>query len=105
MSEAEECLSRALEADPIPGWDLARQHRFHPTRKWAFDFAFPSQKLAVEVEGHYHKTHAGHLSDCEKFSQAAVMGWRVLRFPASQKKRAHEWAALIRECLLCPSRS
>lgn len=102
MSQAEECLAKALEAEPLPGWDLVRQYRFHPTRRWTFDFAFPSQRLAVEVEGHYHKTHAGHRSDCEKFNEAARAGWRVLRFPANLSRNAPEWAALIRECLLCP---
>ncbi len=28
-----------------------REHRFHPTRKWRFDFAWPDDRLAVEMEG------------------------------------------------------
>ncbi len=99
MSQAEKCLAAALAADPLPGWDLTAQHRFHPERKWSFDFAFPSQKLAVEVEGRYHKTHAGHLSDCEKFNEATLQGWRILRFPSSQMRRAPEWAMLIKAVL------
>lgn len=101
MSEAEEALARALDANPIPGWDLVREYRFDATRKWKYDFAFPSQKLAVEVEGQYHRTYAGHRNDCEKFNEATLQGWRVLRFPAGQKSRAPEWAAFIREVLLC----
>ena len=104
MSAAEECLARALAADPLPGWDLVREHRFHPTRKWRWDFAFPSQKLAIEIDGRgRHQTITGARSDCEKQNEAVRMGWRVLRFPATDKARATEWAALIRECLLCSS--
>lgn len=92
----------ALEAEPIPGWDLTAQYQFDPVRRWSFDFAFPSQRLAVEVEGRSHCTYAGHRKDCEKMNEAALQGWRVLRFPAAQKSRAAEWAALIREALCSP---
>lgn len=106
MSDAERCLLAALQSDPLPGWDLVTQHRFHPTRRWAFDLAFPSQKLAVEVDGRgRHQTVAGVRGDCEKLNEAVRMGWRVLRFPATDKRRAHEWAALIRECLCSPPSS
>lgn len=106
MSAAEECLARALAADPLPGWDLTREYRFHPTRRWRWDFCFPSQKLAIEIDGRgYHQTVKGVRADHEKQNEAVRLGWRVLRFPATDAKRAHEWAALIRECLLCPPRS
>lgn len=103
-SKAEECLLAALEADPIPGWDLTREYRFHPERRWAFDLAFPSQHLAVELDGQRHRTAQGHINDCEKLNEAVRLGWRVLRFPSSRasKKKAAEWAELVRECLLLP---
>lgn len=31
--------------------DYEREHFFHPKRKWRFDFAWPEQKVALEVEG------------------------------------------------------
>ena len=96
---AEDVLAAALEADPVPGWDLTREYRFHPDRLWRFDFAFPSVKLAVEVDGQRHRTFAGIRSDCEKLNEAARLGWRVLRFPSDQARHAHEWAQLIREVL------
>lgn len=98
-SDGEEALAEALADNPLPGWDLVREYQFHESRKWAFDFAFPSVKLAVEVEGKAHYHARRHKLDCEKLNEALRMGWRVLRFPNSERKRAAEWAALIREVL------
>lgn len=100
-SEAERRLVLALQAKPIPGWDLVSEYRFHPVRRWRFDIAFPSVKLAVELDGRgRHQTVSGVRADCEKLNTAVLMGWRVLRFPSTDKARAHEWADLVREALL-----
>jgi len=32
---------------PVP----TTEHQFHPKRRWRLDFAWPEQKLAVEIEG------------------------------------------------------
>lgn len=59
------------------------QYLFHPERKWRFDFAWPQEKIALEVQGGVH-TGGGHVrgkgynNDCEKNNEACVMGWRVL---------------------------
>ena len=60
-----------------------REYKFCPERAWAFDLAFPSQKLAVEVNGQHHLRHGQHRKDCEKINAAVVNGWRVLQYPAS----------------------
>lgn len=101
-SDAEEALYDALLADPLPGWDLVREHQFDPERRWRFDFAFPSVRLAVEVDGARHRTHRGQSSDSEKGNAAVLAGWRVLHFPSGEKRKAAEWAALIREALCLP---
>ena len=61
------------------------EYRFHPVRRWRFDWAFVSpNKIGLEVEGGIwtggrHVRGAGFLKDIEKYNAAAVLGWRVLR--------------------------
>lgn len=60
------------------------EYRFHPTRLWRFDFAWPEQKIALEVEGGIwinggHNRGSGFLKNLEKYNTAAVMGWRVVK--------------------------
>jgi len=67
---------------PLP----EREFRFHPTRRWRFDLAWPDKMLAAEVEGGVysrgrHTRGKGFVEDCEKYNEAALLGWRVLRFP------------------------
>jgi very-short-patch-repair endonuclease len=60
--------------------------RFHPVRKWRFDVAYPGQ-VAVEIDGGQWKAAGGRHSrdsDREKLNEAAVLGWRVLRFSTQQ---------------------
>lgn len=68
------------------GLDSRYEFRFHPTRKWRFDVAWPKVKVALEVEGgawQYgrHNRAASFLKDMEKYNEAAAMGWVVLRCP------------------------
>ena len=63
---------------PIP------EFRFHPTRRWLFDYAWPDQKIALEIEGGVwiggrHNRGAGFLKDMEKYNAAAILGWRLIR--------------------------
>jgi hypothetical protein len=62
------------------------EFRFSDTRRWRFDAAFPEKKVALEVDGAIwtqgrHTRGAGYLKDLEKFANAAVLGWRVIRVP------------------------
>lgn len=100
-SIAEENLFNALMREPIPGWDITREYRFHPVRKWRFDIAFPSVRLAIEIDGRgKHQTVAGVRNDCEKQNEAVRLGWRIMRFPATDRSKAGDWAYMIREVLL-----
>jgi hypothetical protein len=56
---------------------------FAKPRRWRFDFAWPALKLALEIEGGIwtqgrHTRGAGALADLEKYSEAAILGWRII---------------------------
>ena len=70
------------------GYECVREYRFHPVRKWRFDYALPSERVAIEVEGGVwtrgrHITPKGFLADIDKYNTATAMGWRVFRFTPS----------------------
>ncbi len=70
----------------LNGPELIREHRFHPTRKWRFDFAHLASRVAIEIEGGVwsggrHTRGAGFVTDCEKYNAALALGWRVFRLP------------------------
>jgi len=87
-------LLQAIRAHKLP--EPERQFRFHKTRKWRFDFAYPTwsasetrlrntsgEGLAIEVDGGTytggrHTRGAGHAADAEKRNEAQLMGWRVI---------------------------
>ena len=81
MSEIEEILAFQLNA---VGIYVEREFRFHPTRKWRSDFKI-GPKLLVEVEGATygkpgrHQRIDGIDADCEKYAEAMLMGYDVLR--------------------------
>lgn len=69
------------------------EYKFHPTRKWRFDFAWTAQvedqyggfepRLALEVQGGIwtagrHNRGAALLKEWEKLNEAAVQGWRII---------------------------
>lgn len=73
-------LARYQIPHPVP------EFRFHTRRMWRMDFAWPALLVALEVEGGAwtggrHTRGKGFLNDCEKYSEAAVMGWAVIRVP------------------------
>jgi very-short-patch-repair endonuclease len=70
---------------------LETEFGFHPARKWRFDYAIPSLKIAIEYEGIFadksrHTTFKGYNADADKYNTAAVMGWRVIRLTAMNYK-------------------
>lgn len=71
-------LCRAMRLpEPVP------EHPVCDYRRWRFDFAWPMHWLALEVEGGIwtqgrHTRGTGALADLEKYSEAAILGWRVL---------------------------
>jgi very-short-patch-repair endonuclease len=81
-----------LKCHGISGYEI--EYRFHPPRRWRFDFAWLDRKLAVEVDGGEwsrgrHTRGKGFSGDCEKMNQATIDGWRVLRFTGSEIRKNH----------------
>lgn len=79
------------------------EYKFHPTRKWRFDFAFPEKKLAVEIDGGTwiggrHTTGAGFEKDCEKKNEAVKLGWRILTFTGKHLRNG-EAIQILEDCL------
>ena len=70
--------------------EIVKEFRYHPTRRWRFDYAIPAKKVAVEVDGGVwtggrHINPAGYINDIEKLNTAASMGWLVLRITTDDR--------------------
>jgi hypothetical protein len=102
LSTGEERLARDLKAaahGPDGEWELplaCRQYHFHPERKWAFDFAWPAKRLAVEIQGlkkggapGAHQRVDGLTREYEKLNSAVLAGWRVLLFTPAQVRSGY----------------
>lgn len=89
-------LAFQCRAVRLPAPEL--EYRFHATRRWRFDLAWPDLLVACEVDGGgfvngRHSRGEGIERDCEKLSIAAATGWRVLRVTPRQVEdgRAVKW--------------
>lgn len=79
---ADELLRAQLRDAGLP--EPVREHRFCPGRRFRFDWAWPERRVALELEGGIwtrgrHTRPQGYERDCEKYSLAAIIGWRVVR--------------------------
>ena len=88
-SHLEMAAENQLKVNRLPSYD--KEFRFHPVRRWRFDFAWKDHKVALEVEGGIwkggrHTNPKGFIADCEKYNAATVLGWKVLRVTSSQIK-------------------
>lgn len=86
--------------------DPLLEYTFHANRKWRFDFCWKNhgQLVACEVEGGiWMQTTTGRSkghahpqrfeSDCEKYNEAALYGWLVIRVTPAMIRdgRAMDW--------------
>lgn len=67
---------------------MEKEFQFDEIRKWRFDYAMPSVKIAVEYEGGVFLQKSGHNTakhynkDTDKYNRAAALGWRIIRVTA-----------------------
>lgn len=79
--------------------------QFHPTRLWRFDFAWSFYKVALEVEGgafsgEGHRSVGKFLGDIEKYNEAVLAGWRLLRCTTKDLETGDVFE-LLRRALVC----
>jgi hypothetical protein len=92
MSDLEETLAFQIKAVGLP--EPVREYRFsgiNGKRRWKFDFAWEYYFIAVEVEGGIwvggrHTSPQGFSKDAEKYNEAAICDWLVLRVTGDMVK-------------------
>ena len=98
LSKGEETLAIHLRHYGIA---FKREYKFHPTRRWRFDF-FVNHSFGVEVEGvtnlkkGRHQTIDGYTKDCEKYNEALILGYPVFRFTSAQVQNGTAIDTIIR---------
>lgn len=75
--------------------DYVEELVFHDLRKFRFDWAIPSLKIAIEYEGVFskksrHTSVSGYTTDCDKYNLALLDGWKVLRYTAKNYNQLAE---------------
>jgi hypothetical protein len=75
------------------GHQCAREHIGVQGRRWRFDMTIPELKIAIEYEGinskkSRHTSAVGYTGDTEKYNEATIQGWRILRYTAINIDRA-----------------
>ena len=80
-------LAQQWLADRLPAY--VREYQFSPERAFRLDFAVPSLKFGVEVEGGIwsqgaHGRPWGILRDMEKGNLLTLLGWSTLRYTPAQ---------------------
>lgn len=76
-------FAKKLSEAGIKGW--VREFNYYPGRKFAADFAWPEEKIILEIQGGVynggrHVRPVEYEKDCLKYSLAASVGWCVLLF-------------------------
>ena len=73
------------------GPPLEREVRFHTSRRWRADFAHIESRTLIEIEGGIfqrgagrHNRGAGYAKDAEKYLEAVLAGWTVIRLTEKQ---------------------
>ncbi|MEZ2332776.1 endonuclease domain-containing protein [Mesorhizobium sp. RCC_202] len=77
MTDAELKLWNEVRADRLMGMAFRRQM---PIAGYIVDFACPSKKLIVELDGSQHASPEITASDAARTAKLEALGWTILRF-------------------------
>lgn len=100
-SKLEDELSQQLKLLKVK--KPVREYRFSNTRRFRFDFAWPQEKVACEVQGGIwvggrHNRGKGYENDCDKLNLCQLDGWLLLYVTTTHIARG-DAAELIRKAL------
>lgn len=100
MSKLEETFEAHLTLAGFTAFQ--REFSAIPGRRFRWDFAWPSDKLLVEIQGGTwnggkHGRGSGIAKDTEKLNLATLNGWRVMQFTPDQVRdgRALRWVQQV----------
>lgn len=73
--------------------EVTPEYKFHPKRKWKFDYCYTREKLAIEIEGGIwirgrHNSPKGYKKDMDKYNKCEILGYRLLRYSPDLLMRA-----------------
>jgi len=88
-SDIEQYFALQVKAAKLPAPET--EHRFHPVRRWRFDFAWREYMVAAEIQGGTftqgrHTRGVGYQADCDKLNAAQLLGWVVFHGTAKTVK-------------------
>ena len=94
---AREMAASRLESKFLLLWRVAqgppleREVKFHSSRRWRADFAHMESRTLIEIEGGIflpgggrHNRGGGYAKDAEKYLEAVLAGWTVIRLTEKQ---------------------
>ena len=85
--------------------DPVREYPFALPRRFRFDFAWPDERVAVEIHGATyaqgrHTRGSGFERDCEKRNLATHLGWRLYEFTKQMlEEEPDRWLGMVIEAL------
>ena len=93
-------LTKLIKADF--NLDAVKEHKFCSTRRWKFDYAIISKKIAIEVEGAVwtngrHTRGSGFVKDMEKYNTASALGWTLIRIQTGDYSSALKFIKMALE--------
>ena len=73
-------------------YPIVHHHIVHLSREWELDFCFPTERIAIELQGYGtgHLSYKGMQRDCNKHNDLILSGWILLYFMSADLKDAPE---------------